>query len=69
MNAVFVVHRADLRQQVHDLGLQRKPLADTRAGNAGLDRRVHPAILGRRIRLHIVGILLAHTAVSPEDDN
>ena len=68
VDRVLVMHGADDGEVLHHPGLAREALGDADARHGGGDRPVRPRELGRRVRLHVVGVLLAHAAVRPEDD-
>ena len=68
VDRVAVVNRADEREPVHHPRLAGEPLGDEDSGGRGGDRPVRPAKLRGGVGLQVVGVLLAHAAVRPEDD-
>ena len=69
----LVLHRANGRHVLHQLGRTRKVFADADARDGGLDRRVERAglLLGRSVvadRLGVEGVDLAHASAEPDED-
>ena len=64
-----VIHRADERDLVHDLGHARETLAHLDAVGAGGDRLVRPANLFRRVRLHVEHVDVARPAPLEKEDD
>ena len=67
--AGVVMQRADDRELVGDPGLLRIQLGDVESRNPAADRLPQAAVLGRRVRLHVVHVHVAGTAVEPDEDD
>jgi hypothetical protein len=69
----LMVHRADRRDVLHELGRARQVLAESHARYGRLDGRVErAALLGLGFivaeRLRVEGVDLAHAAAEPDED-
>ena len=66
---VWCSDRTTARRLATPLGLEREQLADVHARHGGADRAERPAVLGRGVRLGVVGLELARPAPHPEQDD
>ena len=65
----LVVQRADQRNAMAQLGLQRKDFADVEPRHGGVDRTQRPAIFAGRVGLAVVGFELAGPAPHPKQND
>src|SRR5687767_14831525 len=65
---VVVRHRADQRQLPGALGQAREVLADAQSWYGCGNRRELAAVLGRRVGLHVPGVLVRRAAPHEQED-
>ena len=69
LHRLHELHGAHQREFVRDLCLKRHVLADVEAGHVRLDRPELAAIVGRGIRLHVVGFEVRRAAREAHHDD